>query len=117
MRERLFTILSTASLPFERMSPIPDGVDIQVDPLIEIIRRNDEKLISQITGLSSKKITAVFTSAYAVKFVADQLDKKTLVLSDEQIVSQNHCICNGHDNCRCAQAKYRSSGNYFTGIG
>jgi uroporphyrinogen-III synthase len=76
MRDRQFTILSTAALPFERVSRIPDSIDIQVIPFTEILARTDEKIKTTIRLLASKKITAVFTSAYAVKFVAALLDQK-----------------------------------------
>jgi uroporphyrinogen-III synthase len=76
MRDRQFTILSTATLPFDLVSRIPDSIDVRVIPFIEILARTDEKITKTIRSLSSKKITAVFTSAYAVKFVAALLDQK-----------------------------------------
>jgi uroporphyrinogen-III synthase len=76
MRDRQFTILSTAALPFERVSRIPDSIDVQVIPFIEILGRTDEKIKTKIRGLASGKITAVFTSAYAVKSVTALLDQQ-----------------------------------------
>jgi uroporphyrinogen-III synthase len=76
MRDRQFTILSTAPLPFERVSQIPDSIDVQVIPFTEILARTDDKIKTTIRAYATKKITAVFTSAYAVKFVAALLDQK-----------------------------------------
>jgi len=76
MRDRQFTILSTAPLPFERISQIPDSIDVQVIPFTEILARTDENIKTTIRAYASKKITAVFTSAYAVKFVTALLDQK-----------------------------------------
>lgn len=76
MPDRRFTILSTASLPFDRIPDIPDSIDVLVIPFTEIHARNGEKIKTEISRLSAKKITAVFTSAYAVKFVAGLLSQK-----------------------------------------
>jgi uroporphyrinogen-III synthase len=76
MHERRFNILSTALLPFDRIMHIPDSIDIQVIPFTEIFPRSDENIKTQIAGLSAKKIAVVFTSAYAVKFVAGFLSQK-----------------------------------------
>ncbi len=76
MRDRQFTILSTTPLPFERVSRIPDSIDVQVIPFTEILARDDEETKATILSLAKRKITAVFTSAYAVKFVARVLDQK-----------------------------------------
>jgi uroporphyrinogen-III synthase len=76
MRERRFTIVSTASLPLERMTNIPDSIDIRVIPFTDIFARSGEKIKAAIAELSTKKITVVFTSAHAVKFVAGLLSQK-----------------------------------------
>jgi uroporphyrinogen-III synthase len=76
MRERRFTILSTASLPFERVSDIPGSIDVRIIPFTEIFPRTEEKIETTIAELSSKKITVVFTSAHAVKMVAGFLKQK-----------------------------------------
>jgi len=76
MRERRYTILSTAALPFERMGHIPDSIDIRVLPFTEIIPRTDERIKLQIASLSTKNITAVFTSVHSVNFVSDLLPQK-----------------------------------------
>jgi uroporphyrinogen-III synthase len=76
MRERRFTILSTASLPPERIPHIPDSIDFKIIPFTEIVARSYDKIKTQITGFSTKKITVVFTSAYAVKYVAGLLSQK-----------------------------------------
>ena len=76
MRERRYTILSTAALPFERIGHIPNSVDIRVLPFTEIIPRIDKSIKPQIETLSANNITAVFTSAHAVNFVSDLLPQK-----------------------------------------
>ena len=76
MRDRQFTILSTAPLPFERISQIPDSIDVQVIPFTEILARTDDKIKTTIRAYATRKITAVFTSAYAVKYVTALLDQK-----------------------------------------
>ena len=76
MRERRYTILSTAALPFERIGRIPDSIDIRILPFTEIIPRTDESIKVEIASLSTKNITAVFTSAHAVNFVSDLLPQK-----------------------------------------
>jgi len=76
MSDRRFTILSTASLPFERIPYVPESVHISVVPFTEIFPRVDETLKSKITALSAKKLIVVFTSAHAVKFVAGMLKIK-----------------------------------------
>lgn len=76
MPDRRYTILSTASLPFERIEPIPDSIDIRITPFIEIIARTNDELKSQIAAWSEKISTIVFTSAHAVKFVAGFLSRK-----------------------------------------
>jgi uroporphyrinogen-III synthase len=76
MRDRRYTILSTANLPFERIGHIPETIDIRVVPFTEITARRDENLIYRIRSLTQQKLTAVFTSANAVKFVADIFQEK-----------------------------------------
>ena len=55
MPDRRYTILSTASIPFERIPQIPDSVDLQVIPFIEIIPRDEESLKKQIISLADRK--------------------------------------------------------------
>ena len=76
MSDRRYTILSTASLPFERIPDLPDSININVVPFTEIFARHNENLKTQIAELGTKKITVIFTSAHAVKFVAGWLHKK-----------------------------------------
>src|SRR5664279_2516630 len=76
MPERRYTILSTASIPFERISRIPDSVHLQVIPFIEIVPRQEKALREQIGKLAAEKTTAVFTSAHAVRWVTGQLNAK-----------------------------------------
>jgi uroporphyrinogen-III synthase len=76
MSDRRVTILSTASLPFERIKNIPAWVDIQVIPFIEIIQRPGVELIPVINAYGSEKLNVVFTSAHAVKFVSGWLKQK-----------------------------------------
>jgi uroporphyrinogen-III synthase len=78
MRDRLYTILSTAALPFERIPHIPDTVDIRVIPFTKILALPDEKIKTQVADLSTQKITVVFTSAQAVKIVAGLLSQKPI---------------------------------------
>jgi uroporphyrinogen-III synthase len=75
MSERRFTILSTASLPFERVSEIPESVDIQVLPFIKIRPRDSLELIPFISEQAAHKKNVVFTSAHAVKIVCDCLKR------------------------------------------
>lgn len=75
MREHPYTILSTASLPMEKMI-IPQSVEVKVIPFIEIIPRPGEELKPLISQYSSKKLNVVFTSAHAVKFVSVLLEEK-----------------------------------------
>ena len=73
MPDRRFTILSTATLPFERISRVPDWVDIQVIPFIKIIPRDGLELIPLISTWAAQKKNIIFTSAHAVKIVSDCL--------------------------------------------
>jgi uroporphyrinogen-III synthase len=76
MSDRRITILSTASLPLERIKNIPASVDIQVIPFIEIIQRPGVELMPIISAYGSEKLNIVFTSAHAVKFVSGWLKQK-----------------------------------------
>ncbi len=76
MPDRRYTILSTASIPYERIPPIPDSVDLWVIPFIEILPREEESLKIQADRLAAEQIAVVFTSAHAVKWVANRLNKK-----------------------------------------
>jgi uroporphyrinogen-III synthase len=76
MRDRRYTILSTSSLPLERIGQIPDSIQIRVLPFTEINARTDDFTISQIKALTENNSTVIFTSAHAVKFVADSLTRK-----------------------------------------
>ena len=76
MSDRRITILSTASLPLDRIKNIPASVDIQVIPFIEIIQRPGVELMPVISAYGSEKLNVVFTSAHAVKFVSGWLKQK-----------------------------------------
>jgi uroporphyrinogen-III synthase len=76
MPERRFTILSTASLPFERIATVPDSVDVQVIPFIQIRPRSELELKPLITEWANQKLNVIFTSAHAVKFVSGLLKQK-----------------------------------------
>jgi len=76
MSDRRITILSTATLPLERIKNIPNSVDIQVIPFIEIIQRSGVELMPVITAYGSEKLNVIFTSAHAVKFVSGWLKQK-----------------------------------------
>jgi uroporphyrinogen-III synthase len=73
MPERRFTILSTASLPFERISRVPDWVDVRVIPFIKIIPKDGLELMPLISTWAVQKKNVIFTSAHAVKIVSDYL--------------------------------------------
>jgi uroporphyrinogen-III synthase len=76
MRERPFTILSTAELPIEPVKNTPDFVAVNVIPFTKIFARTDEPTYLLIDGFTTSKITAVFTSANAVKIVGARLKQK-----------------------------------------
>jgi uroporphyrinogen-III synthase len=76
MPDRRYTILSTASIPYERVPHIPDSVELQVIPFIEIVPCLDEFVQKQILELAAKKTTVVFTSAHAVGIVTKLLTTK-----------------------------------------
>jgi uroporphyrinogen-III synthase len=76
MPDRRYTILSTGVLPFERIPDIPDSVNIKVIPFTEILERRNDNLTTQIAAFSAKRLTVVFTSAYAVNIVAGGLKQK-----------------------------------------
>ena len=66
MRDRRYTILSTASLPLEKMPQVMDSIEIRSIPFIEILSKPDEKIKARIGILAGEKLVAIFTSAYAV---------------------------------------------------
>jgi uroporphyrinogen-III synthase len=76
MPDRRYTILSTASIPFEQIPRIPDSIDLRVIPFIEIVPRGEEFLKKQIEGLAAEQTAVVFTSAHAVRGVTNLLTKK-----------------------------------------
>jgi uroporphyrinogen-III synthase len=76
MPEHRFTILSTASLPFERITNIPESIDVQVMPFIEIVPRAGVELKPLVTEYASEILNVVFTSAHAVKFVSGWIKQK-----------------------------------------
>ncbi len=76
MPDRRYTILSTASIPFERVPEIPESVSLQVIPFIEIVPREEESLKKQTRSLASEEKAVVFTSAHAVRWVKKQLTEK-----------------------------------------
>ena len=77
MRERKFTILSTSVLNEEQIPEMPDSVDIQIIPFIEIVPVPLEIIKTRITQLASEKQNIIFTSAHAVKSVTRILLNKT----------------------------------------
>ena len=76
MLNRRFNILSTTSLPFDRMGQIPESIEISVIPFIKVIPRPSVELKPLIAEFASDKQTVVFTSAHAVKFVSECLKYK-----------------------------------------
>ena len=76
MPDRRYTILSTASLPFERIPTLPDFADVRVIPFIDILPRQDDETLSWIARYAKEKLVAVFTSAHAVRSVTNSLQKK-----------------------------------------
>jgi uroporphyrinogen-III synthase len=76
MSDRRISILSTASLPLERIKNIPALVEVQIIPFIEIIPRPGVELMPVITEYGSEKLDVVFTSAHAVKIVSGLLKQK-----------------------------------------
>ncbi|MEJ0083576.1 MAG: hypothetical protein WDM78_22100 [Puia sp.] len=77
MSDRRITILSTASLPLERIKNIPASMDVQVIPFIEIIQRPGAELIPIISTYGSEKLNVVFTSAHAGKVCIRVVETKT----------------------------------------
>jgi len=71
MSDRRYNILSTTSLPFERINHIPDSINISVIPFIKIVPSADEKIKTQINDFTSEKINVIFTSVHAVKTVKE----------------------------------------------
>jgi uroporphyrinogen-III synthase len=76
MSDRQYNILSTASLPFDRIGHIPVSIEIKVVPFIKIIPRPSVELKPIVEGFASQKHNVVFTSAHAARFVADCLKYK-----------------------------------------
>jgi uroporphyrinogen-III synthase len=76
MSDRRITILSTASLPPERIKNIPASVDVQIISFIEIIPRPGVELKPIVTEYGTDKLNVVFTSAHAVKIVSGLLKQK-----------------------------------------
>jgi uroporphyrinogen-III synthase len=76
MPERRLTILSTASLPLERIKNVPASVDVQIIPFIEIVPRPGAELMPLVSEYGSEKLNVVFTSAHAVKIVSGWLKQK-----------------------------------------
>jgi uroporphyrinogen-III synthase len=76
MSDRRITILSTATVPLERITNIPASVDIRVIPFIEIVQRPGVELMPVITEYGSEKLNVIFTSAHAVRFVSGWLKQK-----------------------------------------
>jgi uroporphyrinogen-III synthase len=76
MPDRRYHILSTASLPFERIHRIPETIEINVVPFIKIIPRPSVELKPVIAEFGSENQIVVFTSAHAVKYVSECLSYK-----------------------------------------
>jgi uroporphyrinogen-III synthase len=76
MSERRYNILSTTSLPFERLGEIPGSIKVSVVPFIKIIPRPSVELLPTIAEFGSGKHNVVFTSTHAVKFVSECLKFK-----------------------------------------
>jgi uroporphyrinogen-III synthase len=73
MSERRLTILSTTSLPFDRIHYTPDHINIRVIPFIKIVPRASVELKPVLSAYASEKVNVVFTSRHAVKIVRDCL--------------------------------------------
>ncbi|HEV3223952.1 MAG TPA: uroporphyrinogen-III synthase [Puia sp.] len=71
MSDRQYKILSTSSLPFERINQIPDSINIKIIPFIKIVPRTEYKIKTQINDFTAEKINVVFTSVHAVKSVKE----------------------------------------------
>lgn len=76
MSERRYNILSTTSLPFERIKEIPDSINVSVVPFIQITPRPSVELIPIIAEIGSGNHSVIFTSVHAVKFVGECLKFK-----------------------------------------
>jgi len=76
MPDRRYTILSTTSLPFERIEAVPETIEINVVPFIKIIPRPSVELKPLIAEFAAEKQIVVFTSAHAVKLVSECLKYK-----------------------------------------
>lgn len=76
MSDRRYHILSTAALPFDRISHIPETIEVSVVPFIKIIPRPGLELKPLICEIASEKKVVVFTSAHAAKYVGESLKSK-----------------------------------------
>jgi uroporphyrinogen-III synthase len=76
MSERRYHILSTATLPFDRILHIPKTIEVSVVPFIKIILRPGVELKPQICEFASEKRVVIFTSVHAVKYVGESLKTK-----------------------------------------
>jgi uroporphyrinogen-III synthase len=76
MPDRHYIILSTASLPYERIIHIPDSIDVCDVPFIKIVPIPGVELMPVIAELAAEKKSVIFTSAHAVKFVSELLKQK-----------------------------------------
>jgi len=76
MRDHRYTILSTTSIPPERIPKLPESVSLEMIPFIEINFRNDDQLKKQIGLIAEKKTNVIFTSAHAVKSVLALLTRR-----------------------------------------
>lgn len=76
MSDRRYHILSTTSLPFDRIHHIPETIKVSVVPFIKIIPRPSVELIPLIHEFASEKEAVVFTSVHAVKYISESLKTK-----------------------------------------
>ncbi len=76
MSNRRYSILSTATLPFDRIDHIPESVEIKVVPFIQIIPIPSVELKPAINELASEKQQIIFTSAHAARIVGECLGYK-----------------------------------------
>jgi uroporphyrinogen-III synthase len=76
MSNRRYHILSTATLPFDRIQHIPETIEVSVVPFIKIIPRPGVELKPIISEFASEKRVIIFTSVHAVKYVGESLKTK-----------------------------------------
>jgi uroporphyrinogen-III synthase len=74
MSNRRYNILSTASLPFERLGHVPESIEIKVLPFIKIISTPSVELKPIITEWAMEKRNIIFTSAHATRIVAENVN-------------------------------------------